>query len=186
MATDGSLFGGLYGRRKLVQGTAEGSRGCGTDTPAPAQPPAQIRFDIKPKDPPAYHGKATEDVEVWSQQVDNYLQLLGGDDAMQVAYVGTLLQGAAQLWFQCENNAGRRPRTWTQLAESLCDRFGNSTKADYAQSQLSSMRQGKMNRPMTILYALRQYWTKFQCMRRVGSEIFLFGACIPPLPRKST
>ena len=80
---------------------------------------------------------------MWSQQVDNYLQLLGGDDAMQVAYVGTLLQGAAQLWFQCENNAGRRPRTWTQLAESLCDRFGNPTKADYAQSQLSSMRQGK-------------------------------------------
>ena len=36
-----------------------------------------------------------------------------------------------------------RPRTWTQLAESLCDRFGKPTKADYAQSQLSSMRQGK-------------------------------------------
>ena len=62
---------------------------------------------------------------------------------MQVAYVGTLLQGATQLWFQRENNAGRRPRTWTQLAESLCNRFGNTTKADYAQSQLSSMRQGK-------------------------------------------
>ena len=44
----------------------------------------------------------------------------------------------------------------------------------------------KMNRPMTILSTLRQYWTKFQCMRRAGSEIFLFGACIPPLPRKST
>ena len=129
--------------RKTGPGDCEGSRGCGTDAPAPAQPPAQIRFDIKPKDPPAYHGKAIEDVEVWSQQVDNYLQLLGGDDDTQVAYVGTLLQGAAQLWFQRENNAGRRPRIWTQLAESLCDRFGNPTKADYAQSQLSSMRQGK-------------------------------------------
>ena len=81
MATDGSLFGGLYGRRKSGQGDCEGSRGCGTDTPAPAQPPTQIRFDIKPKDPPTYHGKATKDVEVWSQQVDNYLQLPGGDDA---------------------------------------------------------------------------------------------------------
>ena len=129
--------------RKTGPGDCEGSRGCGTDAPAPAQPPAQIRFDIKPKDPPAYHGKAIEDVEVWSQQVDNYLQLLGGDDDTQVAYVGTLLQGAAQLWFQRENNAGRRPKTWTQLAESLCDRFGNPTKADYARSQLSSMRQGK-------------------------------------------
>ena len=67
---------------KLDQGDCEGSRGCGTLPPAPAQPPARIRFDIKPKDPPAYHGKATEDVEVWSQQVDNYVQLLGGNDAM--------------------------------------------------------------------------------------------------------
>ena len=130
-------------KEKTGPRVCEGSRGCGTDVSAPARPPAQIRFDIKPKDPPAYHGKATENVEVWSQQVDNYLQLLGGDDDTQVAYVGTLLQGAAQLWFQRENNAGRRPRTWTQLAESLCDRFGNPTKADYAQSQLSSMRQGK-------------------------------------------
>ena len=59
-----------------------------------------------------------------------------------MAYVGTLLQGAAQLWFQRECNAGRRPTTWDELAESLCGRFGNTTKADYAQSQLSSMRQG--------------------------------------------
>ena len=130
-------------KKKLGQGDCDDSRGCGTPPPAPAHPPARIRFDIKSKDPPAYHGKATEDVELWSQQVDNYLQLLGGDDDMQVAYVGTLLQGAAQLWFQRENNVGRRPRTWTQLAESLCDRFGNPTKVDYAQSQLSSMRQGK-------------------------------------------
>ena len=129
--------------KNTVEKDCGGSRGCGTDSPTPARPPAQIRFDIKPKDPPTYHGKATEDIEVWSQQVDNYLQLLGGDDQMQVAYVGTLLQGAAQLWFQRENNAGRRPRNWTQLAESLCNRFGNTTKADYAQSQLSSMRQGK-------------------------------------------
>ena len=78
-------------KKKLGQGDCEDSRGCGTPPAAPAQPPAHIRFDIKPKDPPTYHGKATEDVEVWSQQVDNYLQLLGGDDDMQVAYVGTLL-----------------------------------------------------------------------------------------------
>ena len=130
-------------KKKLGQGDCDDSRGCGTPPPAPPHPPARVRFDIKPKDPPAYHGKATEDVEVWSQQVDNYLQLLGGDDDMQVAYVGTLLQGAAQLWFQRENNVGKRPRTWTQLAELLCDRFGNPTKADYAQSQLSSMQQGK-------------------------------------------
>ena len=57
--------------------------------------------------------------------------------------MGTLLQGAAQLWFQRECTAGRRPTTWDELAESLCGRFGNTTKADYAQSQLSSTRQGR-------------------------------------------
>ena len=93
-------IGRTFRKKTLSQGDCKDSRGCGTLPPTPAQPPARIRFDIKPKDPPAYHGKATEDVEVWSQQVDNYLQLLGGDDDTQVAYVGTLLQGAAQLWFQ--------------------------------------------------------------------------------------
>ena len=81
-ATNGFPFGVAYGRKNLVKGIAKTKGGCGTPPPAPAQPPACIRFDIKPKDPPAYHGKATEDVEMWSQQVDNYLQLLGGDDAM--------------------------------------------------------------------------------------------------------
>ena len=113
-------------------------RGCGSDAPA-----AQVRFDIKPKDPPVFTGKATDDVEVWVQQVDNYLQLLGGSDAMQVSYVGTLLQGTAQLWFQREGSAGRRPGNWEDLAAALCDRFRNSTKADQAQSTLMSIRQGK-------------------------------------------
>ena len=54
-------------KTKFDQGDCDDSRGSGTPPGAPAQPPARIRFDIKPKDPPAYHGKATEDVEVWSQ-----------------------------------------------------------------------------------------------------------------------
>ena len=37
----------------------DGSKGCGTPPSAPAPPPARIQFDIKPKDPPTYHGKAT-------------------------------------------------------------------------------------------------------------------------------
>ena len=60
-------------KKKTGQEDCDDSRGCGTPPAAPAHQPARIRFEIKPKDPPAYHGKATEDVEVWSQQVDNYL-----------------------------------------------------------------------------------------------------------------
>ena len=91
-----------------------------------------MRFGIKPKDPPVFTGKSSDDVEVWVQQVDNYLQLLGGSDSMQVSYVGTLLQGTAQLWFQCECSAGRRPDSWQVLAVALCDRFINTTKTDQA------------------------------------------------------
>ena len=54
-------------KQKRSQEDCADSWGCGTSPPTPAHPPARIRFDIKPKDPPAYHGKATEDVEVWSQ-----------------------------------------------------------------------------------------------------------------------
>ena len=61
-------------------------QGCGSDALA-----TQVRFDIKPKDPPVFTGKSSDDVEVWVQQVDNYLQLLRGSDSMQVSYVGTLL-----------------------------------------------------------------------------------------------
>ena len=74
--SDGNIWGPIgrpVHKKKLGQRDCEGSRGCGMDTSTPAQPLAQIRFDIKPKDPPAYHGKATKDIEVWSQQVDNYL-----------------------------------------------------------------------------------------------------------------
>ena len=102
-----------------------------------------MRFDIKPKDPPVFTGKSSDDVEVWVQQVDNYLQLLGGSDSMQVSYVGTLLQCTTQLWFQRECSARRRPDSWQDLAVALCDRFSNITKADQAQSALMSGRQGK-------------------------------------------
>ena len=59
---------------------------------------------------------------------------------MQVSYVGTLLQGTAQLGFQRECSAGRRPDLWQDLAVALCDRFSNTTKADQARSALMSIR----------------------------------------------
>ena len=80
-----------------------------------------------------FTGKSSDDVEVWVQQVDDYLQLLGGSDSIQVSYVGTLIQGTAQLWFQRECSAGRRPDSWEVPTEALCDRFRNTLKADQAQ-----------------------------------------------------
>lgn len=52
----------LRQRKDRPQKDCGEEKGCGSDAPA-----AQVRFDIKPKDPPVFTGKATDDVEVWVQ-----------------------------------------------------------------------------------------------------------------------
>ena len=113
-------------------------KGCGTEGS-----PVYFKIDLKPKDPPVFSGKGTEDVEIWVKQVSNFLTIIGGPDHIQVAYVANLLQGAAQHWFQRECDAGRHPRTWRELGQALRHRFGNDTKTEQAQSQIMSMQQGK-------------------------------------------
>ena len=122
-------------KAQLDCGTEEG---CGTDAPA-----ARFDLQVKPKDPPTFAGKPTDDVEVWVQQVDNFLSLIGGPDHMQVAYVANLLNGSAQLWFQRECKGGNRPANWDCFSHMLIERFGNITKKEFAQSSLMSIRQGK-------------------------------------------
>ena len=112
--------------------------GCGTEGS-----PVRFKIDLKPKDPPVFAGKGTEDVDIWVKQVSNFLTIIGGPDHIQVAYVANLLQGAAQHWFQRECDAGRHPRTWRELGQALRHRFGNDTKTEQAQSQIMSMQQGK-------------------------------------------
>ena len=112
--------------------------GCGTEGS-----PVRFKIDLKPKDPPVFAGKVTDDVDIWVKQVSNFLTIIGGPDHIQVAYVANLLQGAAQHWFQRECDAGRHPRTWRELGQALRHRFGNDTKTEQAQSQIMSMQQGK-------------------------------------------
>ena len=114
------------------------TEGCGTATPA-----AGFDISLKPKDPPTFAGKPNEDVEVWVQQVENFLLLIGGSDPMQVAYIANLLHGPAQLWFQRECKGGNRPENWDCLSHMLLERFGNVTKKEFAQSSLMNIRQGK-------------------------------------------
>ena len=112
--------------------------GCGTEGS-----PVRFKIDLKPKDPPVFAGKGTEDVDIWVKQVSNFLTIIGGPDHIQVAYVANLLQGAAQHWFQRECDAGRHPRTWRELGQALRHRFGNDTKTEQAQSHIMAMQQGK-------------------------------------------
>ena len=63
-----------------------GPEGCGTEGSL-----VRFKIDLKPKDPPIFVGKSTDDVEVWAKQVTNFLLLIGGPDHMQVAYLANLL-----------------------------------------------------------------------------------------------
>ena len=49
----------------------------------------------RPKEPPCYYGRSTEDVHMWTSLVRHYLTFMGGNDAQQVAYAVTLLRDAA-------------------------------------------------------------------------------------------
>ena len=61
---------GAVPRGRLGCGHPEG---CGTEGST-----VRFRIDMKPKDPLAFAGKTSEDVEVWVKQVTNLLMLIGG------------------------------------------------------------------------------------------------------------
>ena len=146
--------------------------GCGTEGS-----PVRFKIDLKPKDPPVFAGKGTEDVDIWVKQVSNFLTIIGGPDHIQVAYVANLLQGAAQHWFQRECDAGRHPRTWRELGQALRHRFGNDTKTEQAQSQIMSMQQGKNESAHD--YALRFAVLRSPVMMNHGCGTCSYGDCIP-------
>ena len=59
---------------------------CGTEGSL-----VRFKIDLKPKDPPIFAGKSTDDVEIWVKQVLNFLTLIEGLYHIQVVYVTTLL-----------------------------------------------------------------------------------------------
>ena len=111
----------------------------------------------RPKEPPCYFGKSTEDVHTWTSLVRRYLTFMGGSDAQQVAYAVTLLRDAAHEWMAAYEKRYRcLPRDWPQLSAALLERFGSNTRAQEAQSQLMAISQG--NRPV------REYASQFEML----------------------
>ena len=45
----------------------------------------------RPKEPPCFFGRSTEDVHTWTSLVRHYLTFMAGSDAQQVAYTVTFL-----------------------------------------------------------------------------------------------
>ena len=66
----------------------------------------------KPKDPPCFHGKSTEDAHAWVAMVRNFFIFIAGTTQQDVAYAATLLRDFAQEWWvgYLRRNHGKYPR----------------------------------------------------------------------------
>ena len=94
----------------------------------------------KPKEPPCFFGRSTEDAHTWVSLVRNYLTFMSSSDSQQVAYTITLFHEATREWymsFECQNRGP--PRDWAGLVAALLDRFGSNIRSQEAQSQLMSI-----------------------------------------------
>ena len=111
----------------------------------------------KPKEPPCFYGRSSEDVHTWTSLVRHYLTFMGGSDAQQVSYAVTLLREHAHEWFMGYERRNRHlPRDWASLASALLERFGSNIRSQEAQSQLMSISQG--TRPV------REYASQFELL----------------------
>ena len=98
----------------------------------------------KPKEPPCYYGRSTEDVHTWTSLVRHYLTFMGGSDAQQFAYSVTLLRDSAHEWYIGYERRNRHPpRDWAQLCDLLLKRFGSNIRSQEAQSTLMAISQGQ-------------------------------------------
>ena len=111
----------------------------------------------KPKEPPCFYGRSSEDVHTWTSLVRHYLTFMGGSDAQQVSYAVTLLREHAHEWFMgYERRNHHLPRDWASLASALLERFGSNIRSQEAQSQLMSISQG--------LRPVREYASQFELL----------------------
>ena len=99
---------------------------------------------VKPKDPPIFHGRVSEDVVTWTSTVQDFFYLTEAGDAQQVAYATTLLQDAATDWWHAllRTRGGHRPRNFVEFVDLLERRFGSSNLVDRARAELRTIRQG--------------------------------------------
>ena len=77
---------------------------------------------------------------MWVGQVSNFFRLVGGPPQKQVAFASTLLQGAAQTWWQRKMTAREDPKDWVAFADQLIRRFKNTNRADTAMATLMNIK----------------------------------------------
>ena len=114
---------------------------------------------VKPKDPPIFHGRVSEDVVTWTSKVQDFFYLTEAGDAQQVAYATTLLQDAAANWWHVllRTRCGYRPRNFVEFVDLLEYKFGSSNRVDRARTELRTIRQGQSD-------TVRSYSTRFEAL----------------------
>ena len=128
----------------------------------------------KPKEPPCFFGRSTEDAHTWVSLVRNYLTFMSGSDSQQVDYTVTLFRDAAHEWYMSYERRNRGPpKDWARLVAALLDRFGSNIRSQEAQSQLKSHRGAVLCEIMQA--SLKPFWVAWILMMKGSCLISLFG-----------
>ena len=124
----------------------------------PSPPPLPFAtMHWKPKEPPCFLGRSSDDVHTWTSLMRHYLTFMGGSDAQQVAYSVTLLHESVHEWYiRYERRHRNPPSDWVQLCNLLLERFGSNIYSQEAQSQLMSIAQGQQ--------LVRDYASQFETL----------------------
>ena len=81
----------------------------------------------KPKEPPCFFGRSSEDAHTWTSLVRHYLTFVGDSDAQQVTYSVTLLRESAHEWYiGYERRHRNPPNDWARLCNLLLERLGSN------------------------------------------------------------
>ena len=90
----------------------------------------------RPRDPPLFCGKSTEDVHKWVSIMRNYLTFVECSEKQKVAFISTFLREAAHEWLLLHEKENGTPKNWKELTQALIKRFGSNIRVQEAQMAL--------------------------------------------------
>ena len=99
------------------------------------------RSSVKANKPLPYKGKGS--ILSWTTHVDNYLQNIDDDEALQIA-VSYLQESAHEWWISySQTDEGEQVQSWDNLCEALIERFDTINEEKIARDKLAKWRQIK-------------------------------------------
>ena len=97
----------------------------------------------RPREPPLFCGRSTEDVHRWVSIMRNYLTFVECSEKQKVAFISTFLREAADESLLLHEKENGTPKSWKDLTQALIKRFGSNIRAQEAQLALMKISQGK-------------------------------------------